>query len=163
MAEMAGGVFAALTVNRKLLLARAAPSLTARVMSAVPNWLVAGRTFTVRLEPLPPKMMFATGTREGFDELPVTTRVPGASSTSPTVKGMSPVAVFSAVTWPAITEITGGSLTGLTVTVKTRLTVALVTWPSPTVTVILALPFAFGNGAKSNEPFAAGEVYVTAG
>ena len=44
------------------------PSLTVTVMLAVPFWLAAGVTVTVRLAPLPPNTMFPLGTSVGLFE-----------------------------------------------------------------------------------------------
>src|SRR5688572_10350279 len=60
-AEMDGGVFVVaveFTVRSQLSVAVRAPSLTVMLIVAVPVWLLAGVTFTVRLLPLPPKMIF---------------------------------------------------------------------------------------------------------
>src|SRR5438876_8844851 len=67
MLEIVGAVFAgAFTVSTKLSLALRLPSLTVTVMVAVPVWLRAGVTVTVRWAPEPPKTMLATGTRDGL-------------------------------------------------------------------------------------------------
>src|SRR5437879_9325303 len=84
----------ALTVNRKLSLAVRLPSLTVTVLVAVPVWLRAGVTVTVRLAPEPPKTMLARGTKVGLEEAPETVRLPTAVCESPTVKAMAAVAVF---------------------------------------------------------------------
>src|SRR5438093_7755560 len=57
----------------------------------------------------------------------------------------------------------GGSLTGLTVTVKERLNVLLTAWPSFTVTVMVAVPLALAAGVKLKLPVAFGLEYDTAG
>ena len=51
------------TFTTKVSVALKAPSETVTAMTTVPDWLGAGVTFTVRLEPLPAKVMFAFGTR----------------------------------------------------------------------------------------------------
>src|SRR6266540_1546343 len=71
MFEIDGGSFTAFTVNRKLSLALNCPSLTVTVIVALPFWLSAGFTVTVRFAPEPPKLMFALGTSVGLDELPL--------------------------------------------------------------------------------------------
>src|ERR1051325_1171021 len=86
--------------------------------------------FIVRLEPLPPKVIFAFGTRAGLEELAVRIRLVAAVSTSPTVNGMGPIGAFTGVVWLAIGDMTGGSFTALTVTVKVRLIRLLLLWPS---------------------------------
>ena len=115
-----GASLTAVTVRVKVSLVLAVPSLTLTVIVADPFWLAAGFTVTVRLAALPPKTMFALGTSVVLDELPVKVRFAAAVSTSPTVKLSELVALSSLVVWLAISEIVGGSLTGLTV----RLTVA---------------------------------------
>ena len=60
--------------------------------------------------------MFAFGTRVVFDELPVTDRLAGAISRSPTVKAIAPVLVFLVVVWSAIDVIVGGVGGGTTLT-----------------------------------------------
>src|SRR5690349_20265423 len=75
-----------LTVTRNVPLVVAKPSLTVIVIVAVPNWLVVGRTVTVRAAPLPPSTMFAFGISAGLDDAADTFRLAAAVSTSPIVK-----------------------------------------------------------------------------
>ena len=96
MAVMVGGVFG-LTVKTKLVVAVRLPSSTVMVMVEEPLPVVAGVTTTVRLAPLPPNTMFASGTRAAFDELPASDKLPGGVSASPTVKAIDEVGVFSFV------------------------------------------------------------------
>src|SRR5438477_6488323 len=111
MLEIVGAVFAAaLTVSTKLSLALRLPSLTLTVMVAVPVWLRAGVTVTVRLAPEPPKTMLPDGTRVGLEEAPETIRLPAAVCASPTVKALGAVAVFWLVDGSAMLEIVGGVL-----------------------------------------------------
>src|SRR5258708_35342185 len=98
MPEMVGGLFSAFTVKRNVSLAVAVPSLTVTVIIAAPNWLVTGRTLTVRLEPLPPKRILALGASAGLEELPLRIKELAALSTSPTRNGIGPVAAFWLVT-----------------------------------------------------------------
>src|SRR2546425_1129449 len=64
MGSRVGGSFTGLTVSTKLWLTEPPlASVTVSVISAVPNWLVAGVILSVRLEPLPPKTIFWLGTR----------------------------------------------------------------------------------------------------
>ena len=56
-----------------------------------------GVRVTVRLDPLPPKRIFALGTIFVFEELAVTTRLVVGVSASPTVKEIGPTAVSSAM------------------------------------------------------------------
>src|ERR1051325_4841023 len=97
MSEMVGASFTGVTFRLKLVEAVARPSLTVRVMTAVPDWLAAGRTVTVRLAPDPPSVMLPLGTRVGFDDEPLTRRLSGKVSASLTAKLMGPVAVSSLV------------------------------------------------------------------
>src|SRR5438093_3806512 len=93
-----GGVFGAeLTVSRNDVLAFDCPSLTVSVILLVPVWPAAGVTVTVRLDPLPPKTMFALGTKVRFVEVPLTKRLPAAVSASPTVNASGPTAVPTVV------------------------------------------------------------------
>ena len=91
-----GGVFG-LTVKTKLVVAMRLPSPTEMVMVELPLPVVAGVMTTVRLAPLPPKEMFASGTNAGFDELPASAKLPGGVSASPTVNAIAEVGVFSFV------------------------------------------------------------------
>src|SRR5215216_2636189 len=77
-------------------------------MVAVPNRLAAGVTVTVRLLPLPPKPMFAAGTRLVFDELPASVSAEAAVWASPIVNGTGPATAFSFVVTFAMAEIVGG-------------------------------------------------------
>ena len=65
---------------------------------AVPVWLLAGVTVTVRFAPLPPNVMFAFGTSVVLLELPLSVRLLAAVSASPIVKAIAGVAVFLSVT-----------------------------------------------------------------
>src|SRR5438046_2558154 len=96
--------------------------------------------------------MLAFGTRVGLEEVAVRTRLVAALSTSPTTTGMGPIGVCAEVVWLAIGEMTGGSFTGLTVTVKVRLMTLLLLCPSLTVTVMRAIPLASVAGAKVKLP-----------
>ena len=93
---MVGGVFG-LTVNTKLVVATRLPSPTVMVMVEVPLPVVAGVMTTVRLAPLPPNTMLASGTNAVFDELPATAKLPGVVSKSPTINAIGEVGVFSFV------------------------------------------------------------------
>src|SRR6267143_1070427 len=105
MAPMVGGAFP--TVSRNVSLALFVPSLTITVIVALPVWLAAGVTLTVRLDPEPPKTMLAFGTSVGFEEEPVTTKLPGGVSASLTVKAMGPVAPPSGTNWSGMLEMVG--------------------------------------------------------
>ena len=110
---------------------------------------------TVRLEPLPPKAIFAFGTSAVLEELALTVRLAADVSVSPIVKAIGPVAVSSLVERSAMSETVGAALT---VTVKVRGKRLFAGWPSLTVTVMVAAPLMPGTGVKSSEPLAAGLV-----
>src|SRR2546425_5780020 len=63
----------------------------------------------------------------------------------------------------AIGSRPGGSLTGLIVTLKVRVTILLEEPPSSNDTVIVAVPNALVTGMKLSEPVGFGEVYVIVG
>src|SRR5262245_47475809 len=67
-----------LTVTTKESLVVATPSLTVTVMVALPNWLVAGRTVTVREPLLTPKEILPLGMSVGLEEAPARVREPAA-------------------------------------------------------------------------------------
>ena len=102
------------TVRVKEVVEEAEPSLTVRVIVAEPKALARGVTVTVRLAPLPPSTMEATGASAVLVLLAETVRAPGAVSTSPTVKASGPVAPSSAMVWLATGVIVGTSLTVVT-------------------------------------------------
>src|SRR5207247_174308 len=121
-------------------------------MVAVPVWLRAGVTVTVRLAPDPPKTMLATGTKVGLEEAPETIRLPAAVCESPTVSVISVVAGFCAVVWSAMVEMVGAVFAGaLTVSTKLSLAVRL---PSLTVTVMVAVPVWLSAGVTVTVGFA---------
>src|SRR5437667_276847 len=100
-------------------------------MVAVPVWLRAGVTVTVRLAPEPPKTMLATGTKVGLEEAPERVRLPAAVCESPTVVAIGAVAVFWLVDRSAMLEIVGGVFAAAS-KVSTIVTLA---WTTPVVTV----------------------------
>jgi hypothetical protein len=106
----------AVTVKGNVMEVLSCPSLTTTVICATPVWFAAGVSVTVRVAPLPPNTRLAGGTRVGFDDVPLTVKLPAAVSASPTVKASAPVAVSSAVTCAAIGEIVGAVFGGVTVT-----------------------------------------------
>src|SRR6267378_27426 len=115
MKPIGAGVPPLLTVRIKLLLVVDDPSLTVSVIVAVPNWLAAGVSVTVRFAPVPPKTMFAFGTSVRSDEPPPTVRFVAGVSASPTVKPMVLEGVSSLVTWTGMLVIVGALLVALTV------------------------------------------------
>ena len=90
---MVGGVFAAFTVNTKLVEAVSVPSLTVIVMVDVPLRPVAGVITALRPAPLPPKTILATGISGVFDEVADSVNAFGEVSASPTVNAIAPVGV----------------------------------------------------------------------
>src|SRR5213594_1906785 len=89
--------------------------------------------------------MFGFGTSVGLDELPLTVKLPAAVSTSPTVKPSAGVVVFIGILWLGRLEIVGASFTALTVS---RKLVLVLSEPSLTSTVIVAVPFLFDAGVR---------------
>src|SRR4026207_2028610 len=63
-----GGLFDPSTFRRKLVVPDKIPSLTVRTMIAVPSWLDRATSVSERSTPVPLRVMFAGGTRFGFDE-----------------------------------------------------------------------------------------------
>src|SRR5438094_820261 len=106
-------------------------------MVAVPVWLRAGVTVTVRFAPEPPKTMLATGIRAGLEDVLERTRLPAAVCASPTVKAIGAVGIFWLVDRSAMLEIVGAVL-AVALTVNTKLSLA-VRLPSLTVTVMVAV------------------------
>ncbi len=80
------------TFTEKAVLLDNGPSETVTVIVAVPVSPTVGRAVTVRLAPLPPKVMFASGTRNGSEVAADSCRFPGAISLSPTVNASGGVA-----------------------------------------------------------------------
>src|SRR5262249_38016274 len=99
--------------------------------------------------------MLPMGTRVVFDDVAVRVRPTGPVAGSFTVQGMV-MGVSSGVVWSAILEMTGGSLTALTRTVKVRLTVFCPPLAVPplswTVTVMMAAPLALATGVNVRAP-----------
>ena len=73
--------------------------------------MLAGVTVTVRLAPLPPNTMFASGTSTVSLLLALNVRSATAVSSSPSVTANAPVAVSSLVCWFATSLIVGASFT----------------------------------------------------
>ena len=87
----------AFTVRTKFVEAVSAPSLTVIVIVEVPLPPAAGVTTTLRLAPLPPKTILASGTSAAFEDVAESVKAPIAVSASPIVKAIAPVGVFSFV------------------------------------------------------------------
>src|SRR6266540_1016858 len=106
-----GASLIARTSNWKLLVAVApSSSVIMRVIVATPFALGAGVTVIVRLEPLPPKTMFAFGTRAGFEQKPVSTRLVAGVSKSPTRNGILESTVSSSINRSEMKPIVGDAL-----------------------------------------------------
>src|SRR6266850_6103091 len=133
---MVGGSFTALTVSTNVAVAVYCPSLILTVMVAVPFWLLAGVTVTVRFEAESPKTMLLVGTNVGLEDPLLRVKLAAAVSASPMVKLRGPADVSSSMVWSDRVEIVGGVFTVLTV--KTKESLALLV-PSLTVTVIVAV------------------------
>ena len=134
---MVGRSLTEVTVNRKVSLVVPVPSLTVTVMVVVPFLLEAGVMLIVRFAALPPRLMFAFGTRVVFVDVAVTVNEAAVVSTSPTVKEILPVAVSSFVVLLVISLMVGGSLTSVMVTFTMIVSVKL---PSETRTTKLSVP-----------------------
>ena len=93
---------------------------------------------TVRLAPLPPKTRLLVGMRPVSLELPLTSKLPAAVSTSEIVK-LTTFVTSSSVSWLAMAPITGRSFTG--VIFKVKLLLAAPPSLSRTTTVIRTEPF----------------------
>ena len=88
-----GCPLSARTSRSKLVEAVACPSLTVRVIVALPDWLPEGVILTVRLLLEPPKVMLLLGAKARLDDEALTTRLLAGISGSPTVKLIGPVEV----------------------------------------------------------------------
>ena len=117
-----GASFSAVTINTNVSLAVAVPSFTVTVMVVVPFWFAAGVITSVRFVPLPPRMIFAFGTRVVFDDVAVTVRDAAGVSTSPTAKAILPVDISSFVLLSEMSLTVGKSFTAITVRTNISLT-----------------------------------------
>src|ERR1051325_3156715 len=100
-------------------------------MVVEPDWLVPGRIVTVRLVPLPAKVMFVPGASTGLTGTAERNKLLAADSASLIVNGAGALRKFSTVVTSAIVEITGGSLTA--VMLMARLEGGLLLMPSLTM------------------------------
>src|SRR3954470_3004059 len=132
------------TVSRNCLCVVADPSLTVRVIVALPTSLVVGCSVTNRLDPEPLSTTWASEMSVGFDEWPVTVRFPAGLSISPTKKAIGAVELLRTMLWSAMALMVGASLTG--VTVSTKELVLLVPLPSVTTSVMVDVPDKFATG-----------------
>ena len=125
------------TENVKVVALLSVPSLNVMVMEAVPDCSGAGVMATVLLAPAPPNTILATGAKAKLLDVALSVRPPTGLSISPTIIAFGPAAVSSRVTIPLTGLNVGASLTGFTVKIKV---LALVSVPSLTVTIMLAVP-----------------------
>ena len=88
-------VTAGLTVNTNVSVVVNWPSVTLIVTVDEPVASASGVSVTVRFEPLPPKIISATGKSDGLDEVALNCRFAGAISASPMVNDRGPAAEFS--------------------------------------------------------------------
>ena len=146
-----GGSFTAMTESWKVAEFVRKPSLTAMLTKVVPKRSGRGTKVTVRLESAPLKKMLETGSSVVLPEVASSVRLEAETSGSLMVNG-TVSAVSSSMNWAEMKEMTGGSLTGVTVTVNVRTALLLKPAPSLTVTVMRALPLALGRGVKVSVP-----------
>src|SRR3954468_8578667 len=97
MLEIVGRAPPGIVIAKPELAVAPPPSRTVTVITAVPVRPVAGVMLTVRLLPVPPKTMFADGTSNASEEVPLTRRVEAAVSASPIVNGIGPVDVLAVI------------------------------------------------------------------
>src|SRR5258705_11641151 len=79
-------------------------------MMALPPWLRAGVTVTVRLAPVPPNTIFAFGTTPGFEDEPVRMRASAGMSGSLMVKLIGPGELLLFTSTSSIGEMVGGTI-----------------------------------------------------
>ena len=94
---MVGASLTGLTVTTNESVEISDPSSTLRVIVVEPDWLVAGSRVTVRVEPLPPNVIFDKGMSPGLEEEAVSTNELAGVSASPIVKLIGPKTVSSGV------------------------------------------------------------------
>src|SRR3989442_4916721 len=90
---------------------------------------------TVRFDPLPPKTIFASGTRSWLEERPLTVKLLAGVSTSPIENGMAAVGVYLIRVLFTHLGMLGGAFCVLNDNIKLALAAA----PSPSVTVRVIL------------------------
>src|SRR5215831_6088283 len=105
-----GGSLTATTVNRNELVTAASPSLTVMLIVQAPLWFVEGVIVKVRLEPAPPKTMFATATRFVSELSAPRLNEDAGVSASPIVKAIGPMGVSSSVVSFVKLDIVGKEL-----------------------------------------------------
>src|SRR5437764_1642882 len=102
------------------------------------------------------RLKLAAETRFEFEEVAPTVRLFAGVSTSPTIKLIGLLEVSSSIVSEGMLEMLGGSFTELTITWKLRVVMLLEAPPSFTVTVMMAVPFAFLTVSKLKLPADAG-------
>src|SRR5262245_33745428 len=98
---------AGLTLSAKKSVTLAGPSVTITAIVAVPNRPGTGVSVTVRFDPLPPNEIAESGTRAGFEDVALSCKLPGRTSSSWTVKGMGPVVCSWRIVWLGMCERKG--------------------------------------------------------
>lgn len=148
-----GASFTAVTVTASVVCTVRPPASVARTVSvADPLAFAAGVSVSV------PPDTDTVPKRAGL-VLPTTAYVspagPSSTSLNPPVSATAVGAASSSRVRGERPVVVGASFTGVTVTVNWR---DVVSEPSPTVTVMVALPLAFASGAKESVPVAFGVV-----
>src|SRR4051812_7911086 len=133
MDEIVGGSLMGLTVSTNELLELRLPSLTMIVTVALPKRFVAGIRVAARELPLGLKLMLATGSSVGLDELAESVSELSGLSMSPMVK-LTVANVSSSIAGGfGMLEMVGASFTAATLIGK----LDVVDAPSPSVSVIM--------------------------
>ena len=94
------------------MLALDMPSLAETVIVVEPILPFLGDIVMVRLEPLPPKVIWFTGTKFGSPDVAKTMMFSAAVSKAPTVNAIAVLDPFFTTTLSEIGEINGESFTG---------------------------------------------------
>ena len=149
MAAITGGSFTGrtITVNETDAVAPSG-SRTVIVITVAPNRSGAGVTRTVRLDSVPVKTMFVTGTRFVIEDTALTVSKAAGVSTSPRMKGSAAVGVSSSTVTFGSVDRNGASFSGVMVTVKLRTIRLFDGVLSLTVTVMVATPLELSAGVK---------------
>src|SRR5437868_11536927 len=112
----------ALTVNKNALVVKApSGSATTIFTTPVPKRSTVGVMVMVRSASVPPRTMVAFGTKDGSEKETKTVKSPGADSASEIVNGTVKIEPDPSITWAAIVEMAGASLTGSTSSSKLAL------------------------------------------
>lgn len=134
---MVGGSLTLLTVRTKVLFALNTPSKTVMVMVVSPCAFGTRTIEMVRFVPVPPRLIFSTGTRSVLEDCTDNANPFGGVSRSPIVKEIGEIKLSSSTVKLEMALMVGGVFIPLTV--KVNSSVALNS-PSLTVTRITAEP-----------------------